>query len=55
MRRIFTNKIFVFSLIVVLLLTLAAVSYNEKNGVNVISNIISIPAVPFQKAVTFMD
>ncbi|NMA65548.1 MAG: rod shape-determining protein MreC [Clostridiaceae bacterium] len=55
MRRIFTNKIFIFLLIVVLLLTLAAVSYNEKSKVNIISNIVSIPAVPIQKAVAFID
>lgn len=55
MRRFFTSKIFIISLIVVLLLVLAAVSHNEKSRVNIISNIISIPAVPMQKAVFFID
>lgn len=55
MKRIFTNKIIIFVLIVVLLLTLAAVSHNERSRVNIISNIVSIPAIPMQKAVSFID
>ncbi|NLU52852.1 MAG: rod shape-determining protein MreC [Clostridiaceae bacterium] len=54
MKRFFTNKILVV-LIVILLLGLAAVSYSEKSGANIISNIVSIPAAPLQKAVTFLD
>jgi len=54
LRRLFTNKIFILTLIVVLMLSLAAVSYSEKNGVNMISNIVSVPAAPLQRAFTFM-
>ena len=54
MRRIFTNRIFILVLIVVLLLALVAVSYGEKKGVNIVSNIVSVPAAPLQRAVTFM-
>lgn len=54
MRRIFTNRIFILVLIVVLLLALVAVSYGEKRGVNIVSNIVSVPAAPLQRAVTFM-
>jgi rod shape-determining protein MreC len=41
-------------LIAALLLTLAAVSYSEKSGVNIISNIVSVPAAPLQRAFTFV-
>ncbi len=54
MRRIFTNKIFILVMIVILLLALAAVSYSEKSGINIISNIVSVPAAPLQRAFTFM-
>lgn len=54
MRRFFTNKIFFLVLIAILLLTLAAVSHNEKSKANVISNIVSVPAAPIQRAVTFV-
>lgn len=54
MRRIFTNKVFILVLIVVLLLGLVVVSYSEKSGVNTISNIVSVPAAPVQRAFTFM-
>lgn len=55
MRRILTNKIFILVLIVVLLLALAAVSHSEKSGVNLIGNIISVPAAPLQRAFSFMS
>ncbi len=54
MRRILTNKIFILVIIVVLLLALAAVSYSEKSGINIIGNIVSVPAAPLQQAFTFM-
>ncbi len=54
MRRIFSNKLVIIALIIVILLTLVVVSHNEKSGVNVVSNIISIPATPLQKAFSFM-
>lgn len=55
MRRILTNKIFILVLIVVLLLALAAVSFSEKSGVNIIGNIISVPATPLQRAFSFVS
>lgn len=55
MRRILTNKIFILVLIVILLLALAAVSYSEKSGVNIIGNIISVPAAPLQRAFSFVS
>jgi rod shape-determining protein MreC len=42
-------------LIAVLLLALAAVSYSEKSGVNIIGNIVSVPASPLQRAFTFIS
>ncbi|MCX7774166.1 MAG: rod shape-determining protein MreC [Clostridia bacterium] len=54
MRRIFANKIFILVVIAALLLTLAAVSYSEKSGANIIGNIVSVPAAPLQQAFTFM-
>lgn len=54
MRRFFTNKIFILVVIVILLLTLAAVSYSEISGVNIIGNIVSVPAAPLQRAFTFV-
>jgi rod shape-determining protein MreC len=54
LRRIFTNKIFILVVVVVLLLALAAVSYSELSGVNIISNIISVPAAPLQRAYAFV-
>lgn len=55
MRRILTNKIFILVLIVVLLLALAAVTYSEKSGVNIIGNIVSVPAAPLQRAFAFVS
>ncbi|MGI6124265.1 MAG: rod shape-determining protein MreC [Acetivibrionales bacterium] len=55
MRRIFSNKIFILALVIVILLALVAVSHSEKSGVNVIGNIISVPAAPIQKAFTFVS
>jgi rod shape-determining protein MreC len=55
LRRVLTNKYFIIALIVVLLLVLAAVSHSEKNGVHIISNIISVPAAPLQRAYTFVS
>ncbi len=54
MRRFFTNKIFILVVVVILLLALAAVSYSEMSGVNIISNIISVPAAPLQRAYAFV-
>ncbi len=55
MRRILTNKLFILSVAIVLLLTLAAVSYSERSGVNILSNIISVPAAPFQRLFTLVS
>lgn len=55
MRRLFSNKIFIIMLLVVLLLALAIASHSEKSGVNIIGNIISIPAAPLQKAFSFIS
>ena len=55
MRRILTNKIFILVLVIVLLLALAAVSYSERSGVNIIGNIISVPAAPLQRAFSFVS
>ena len=38
-----------------LLLTLAAVSYGERSGINILSNIISVPAAPFQRLFTLVS
>lgn len=54
MRRIFSNKIVIVALIIVVLLILVIVSHNERSGVNSVSNIISIPAAPLQKAFSFV-
>lgn len=54
MRRILSNKIVILILIIVILFTLVAVSYSEKSGINIIGNIISVPAAPIQKAFTFV-
>ena len=54
MRRFFTNKVFILVVVVILLLALAAVSYSEMSGVNIISNIISVPAAPLQRAYAFV-
>jgi rod shape-determining protein MreC len=55
LRRILSNKIFILVLVIVILLALVAVSHNEKSGVNIIGNIISVPAAPLQKAFTFVS
>lgn len=55
MRRILSNKIFILVLVIIILLTLVALSHSEKSGINIISNIISVPAAPLQKAFTFVD
>lgn len=54
MRRFFTNKIFILVVVVILLLALAAVSYSEVSGVNIISNIVSVPAAPLQRAYAYI-
>ncbi len=54
MRRIFSKKIVIVALIIVVLLILVIVSHNERSGVNSVSNIISIPAAPLQKAFSFV-
>lgn len=54
MRRIFSNKLIIVSLIIVILLVLVVVSHNETSGVNIVSNIISIPSAPLQKAFSFV-
>lgn len=55
MRRVLSNKIFILVVIIVVLLALVAVSHSEKSGINIIGNIISIPAAPIQKAFTFVS
>lgn len=55
MRRILSNKIFILVLVIIILLTLVVLSHSEKSGINIIGNIISIPAAPLQKAFTFVD
>ena len=55
MKRILSNKIFILVLVIIVLLILVALSYSEKSGINIISNIISVPAAPLQKAFTFVD
>ena len=55
MRRILSNKIFILVLVIIILLTLVALSHSEKSGINIIGNIISVPAAPLQKAFTFVD
>ena len=55
LRRILSNKIFILVTVIIILLTLVAVSHSERSGINIIGNIISIPAAPLQKAFTFVD
>ena len=55
MKRILSNKIFILVLVIIILLTLVALSHSEKSGINIIGNIISVPAAPLQKAFTFVD
>jgi len=55
LKRILSNKIFILVLVIIVLLILVALSYSEKSGINIISNIISVPAAPLQKAFTFVD
>ncbi|HZK34661.1 MAG TPA: rod shape-determining protein MreC [Bacillota bacterium] len=55
MRRILSNRIVMVALIIVILLILVIVSHNEKSGVNIVGNVISIPAAPLQKTYTFIS
>ena len=54
MRRFLNNKILIIIVVVVLLLALAGVSYSDKSGINIIGNIVSVPAAPLQGAYSFI-
>lgn len=51
MRRIFGNKVFIISLVVILLLTLAALTAGEDSKLNAVRNILSVPLSPLQKGI----
>lgn len=51
MRRIFGNKIVIISVVVVLMLVLAALSAGEESKLNAVRNIISVPLNQLQKGI----
>lgn len=51
MRRIFGNKIFIISLVVILLLVLAALTASENSRAGVVRNVLTAPLSPLQKGI----
>jgi rod shape-determining protein MreC len=51
LRRLFENKVFIISLVVVLLFVLAALTAGEDSKLNVVRNILSVPLNPLQKGI----
>jgi rod shape-determining protein MreC len=51
LRRLFGNKLFIISLVLVLLFVLAAVTAGENSKLNVIRNVISVPLKPLQQGI----
>ncbi|HEY8420668.1 MAG TPA: rod shape-determining protein MreC [Thermoclostridium sp.] len=51
MRRIFGSKIFIISLVMVLLFVLAALTAGENSKANVIRNVLTVPLSPLQKGI----
>jgi len=51
LRRLFGNKLFIISLVLVLLFVLAAMTASENSKLNVIRNVISVPLKPLQTGI----
>jgi rod shape-determining protein MreC len=51
LRRLFENKVFVISLVIVLLFVLAALTAGEDSKLNAVRNILSVPLNPLQKGI----
>lgn len=51
MRRLFENKVFIISLVVILLFVLAALTANENGKFNVFRNAFSVPLNPLQRGI----
>ncbi|AGC67356.1 Rod shape-determining protein MreC [Thermoclostridium stercorarium subsp. stercorarium DSM 8532] len=51
MRRIFSNKIFIISAVVVLIFVLAALTAGENSRMNVVRNVLTVPLSPLQKGI----
>lgn len=51
MRRIFSSKIFIISLVVVLVFVLAALTSGENSRAGVVRNVLTAPLKPFQKGI----
>lgn len=51
MRRLFGNKLFIISVVLVLLFVLAAMTAGENSRLNVIRNVISVPLKPLQTGI----
>ena len=51
MRRLFENKVFIISLVVVILFILAALTAGEDSKLNVVRNVLSVPLNPLQKGI----
>ncbi|MDD4296490.1 MAG: rod shape-determining protein MreC [Ruminiclostridium sp.] len=51
MRRLFENKVFIISLVVILLFVLAALTANEDGKLNVFRNAFSVPLNPLQRGI----
>jgi TatD DNase family protein len=51
LRRLFGNKLFIISVVLVLLFVLAAMTAGENSRLNVIRNVISVPLKPLQTGI----
>jgi rod shape-determining protein MreC len=51
LRRLFENKVFIISLVVILLFVLAALTANENGKLNVFRNAFSVPLNPLQRGI----
>lgn len=51
MRRIFESKVFIISMVVVLLFVLAALTAGESSKFNVVRNVLSVPLNPLQRGI----
>lgn len=55
MRRLIRSKWFILGLVVVILLSLAALSASLKNGTGFFENLITVPLTPLQNAIAFLS
>jgi len=51
LRRIFGNKIFIISLVIILIFVLAALTAGENSRANVVRNVLTAPLNPLQKGI----